>query len=259
MKPCKELKRLSREILMGNYRIAMGAMITVYLIPLLIELPFSSLLNTEYATPLQRVVYYLAEFLIQLIAGMLQLGFIIMLMSMVRKKDFSHRQIYYCFKQKSDHYIAGFFIKLVLDLISMAPFLYAYYTLDNYKDPSQVIQLTVLGAISVVLIVIVNLVYGLSLYVLIDNEDQSVISCYKTARQMIKGHKGKLLYIYLSFIGLEILSLLSLGIGALWVEPYRHVTLINFYREISEPDNNSNPDPIYRSPYEQNSSFNASV
>ena len=56
------------------------------------------------------------------------------------------------------------------------------------------------------------------------------LDCFKYSRTLIKEKKGKLFYLILSFIGLELLGLLSLGIGLLWVEPYKQQTLACFYR-----------------------------
>ena len=41
--PCKELKRIARDNLNGNYKIPMGAFLAATLIPLAVELPFSML------------------------------------------------------------------------------------------------------------------------------------------------------------------------------------------------------------------------
>lgn len=38
---------------------------------------------------------------------------------------------------------------------------------------------------------------------------------------------------YLSFLSLLLLCLLSFGIGALWVQPYQEQTLVNFYLDVT--------------------------
>ena len=49
----------------------------------------------------------------------------------------------------------------------------------------------------------------------------------------MKGHKGRLFYIVLSFLGMDILVLLSLGIGSLWIMPYQSQTYTLFYLDIT--------------------------
>ena len=55
----------------------------------------------------------------------------------------------------------------------------------------------------------------------------------------MKGHKLHLIYLYCSFIGMGILELLSIGIGALWIEPYKSQTFANFYLNVTEKTTSS--------------------
>ena len=45
----------------------------------------------------------------------------------------------------------------------------------------------------------------------------------------MKGHKGELFVLYLSFIGWWLVAAITFGIGALYVYPYQQVTSANFY------------------------------
>ena len=54
MKFSKELKRIARENLIGKYRIAMGALLITFLIPLIIEFPFSNLVSGDSPSPIQK-------------------------------------------------------------------------------------------------------------------------------------------------------------------------------------------------------------
>ena len=49
----------------------------------------------------------------------------------------------------------------------------------------------------------------------------------------MNGHRLRLLYLILSFIGLDILEVLSFGIGALWIEPYKMQTYALFYSDVA--------------------------
>lgn len=52
------------------------------------------------------------------------------------------------------------------------------------------------------------------------------------SRHLMNGFKAKLFFLDLSFIGWHILSLLTLGIGYLWLMPYIAATKAAFYREL---------------------------
>ena len=57
-KKSKELKRISRENLNGRYRLSMSVFLTVTLINLFSDLPFTYLLGNVYATKVQTFVAY---------------------------------------------------------------------------------------------------------------------------------------------------------------------------------------------------------
>lgn len=48
----------------------------------------------------------------------------------------------------------------------------------------------------------------------------------------MSGNKGRLFYIYLSYIPFLFLGTLSCGIALLWVIPYMNATLAEFYMDI---------------------------
>ena len=230
MKFSKELKRIARENLIGKYRIAMGALLITFLIPLIIEFPFSNLVSSDSPSPIQKGVYFVVEILIALISGVLSIGINYIHLNISRKKDISFGDVFVCFKSQTDRYIIGYAIYLLICVIAAIPGLAALYFARRSSDINTSILCIALNIISLLLEIIVSIVYGLLFYVMIDNQDLPVIKCFSTARSLIKHKKGKLFYIILSFIGLELLGILSFGIGLLWVEPYKQQTITSFYR-----------------------------
>ena len=53
---------------------------------------------------------------------------------------------------------------------------------------------------------------------------------------MMDGHKFEYFMLQLSFLGWGILSVLSLGIGFLWLNPYMNTTYAAFYKNLTEND-----------------------
>ena len=232
MKASKELKRISRENLMGHYRLSMGAFLITFLIPLMIELPFSMLLDTEYATSFQRILFLLAEFFISILAGMLQIGLYKFHLSMARHQPYGRSQVFYCFRNHSEKYVLGYLIALLINLIGLAPAIGAYFVFSNNPTSPDYLLLAGLCILSLLLSVVITLTWQFTFCVMLDNEDLNVLKCFRTARKLMRGNKLKLLYLYLSFIGMELLVVISLGVGALWVNPYRLQTMTNFYLEL---------------------------
>ncbi|WP_309398397.1 DUF975 family protein [Cerasicoccus maritimus] len=78
----------------------------------------------------------------------------------------------------------------------------------------------------------VQLKFGLSYFLLIDNPDLGVIETLKTSWHMMQGHTGKLFMLYISFIGWALLAMLTLGIGLFWLMPYAMVSFARFYDDL---------------------------
>ena len=68
-------------------------------------------------------------------------------------------------------------------------------------------------------------------YIIVEN-NIGVIESMKISMKMMKGYKLKYFTLGLSFIGWAILSILTLGIGLLWLIPYINLTFANFYKDI---------------------------
>lgn len=90
------------------------------------------------------------------------------------------------------------------------------------------------------LIIIVSLIFFLLIGILLfpmpylmAEEDCGIFDAVKRSFKIMKGHKGELFVLGLSFLGWLILSMLTLGIGLLWLLPYIHVTLRIYYLSIT--------------------------
>lgn len=74
--------------------------------------------------------------------------------------------------------------------------------------------------------------YSMTNYILEDEPTLSPNKAIDLSREMMKGHKFDLFYLYLSFIGWGILCLFTLGIGFLWLEPYILTAQASFYQDV---------------------------
>jgi len=85
---------------------------------------------------------------------------------------------------------------------------------------------------------IMNFAYAMTPYILEENPDISAWKASSKSREMMKGHKFDLFYLYLSFIGWGILSVLSCGIGFIWLVPYMQMSVAAFYNDLKGGDGN---------------------
>ena len=78
-----------------------------------------------------------------------------------------------------------------------------------------------------------GLMFSQTMFFLTDYIDIEAIQALKESVRIMRGKKGKLFYLQLSFIGIYLLGAIACGIGLLWVIPYMQVTMANFYRKIT--------------------------
>ena len=77
--------------------------------------------------------------------------------------------------------------------------------------------------------IIVYLMFSQAFYILSEGPSKSITQCINESVNLMNGHKWELFYLKLTFIGWWLLSLVTLGIAALWVSPYQKLTEANFY------------------------------
>lgn len=74
--------------------------------------------------------------------------------------------------------------------------------------------------------------YSMTPYILAENPELSASEAIHRSRMMMRGHKFDLFWLQLSFIGWVFLSLLTAGIGFLWMDPYYRTAQAAFYEEV---------------------------
>ena len=74
--------------------------------------------------------------------------------------------------------------------------------------------------------------YAMTYYISYDNPELSAEECINRSMKMMYGHKLDLFLLDLSFIGWILLSILTLGVGMLWVTPYMYTSRAKFYEEL---------------------------
>lgn len=229
----KELKRMARETLNNRYHLPMTAFFLSCLITILIEMPFSlSASNTP--TLSQYIITYAAEFFISLIAVVLNAGETFIHMNLSRKKAATVGQLFFAFKQHPERYIGAGLLSMLITLGSSLPFIGGFvFSLYTSSDIAYIIVLLVSGLLSIVLNVYFLLTYGMVFYFLIDYPEMKVIRAFRESRLLMKGQKGRFLYLQLSFFGWYLLILLSFGVASLWIIPYQNQTLVKFYSDLT--------------------------
>jgi uncharacterized membrane protein len=72
----------------------------------------------------------------------------------------------------------------------------------------------------------------MAFYIRNDHPEYTATEAITKSREMMKGYKGKLFLLDLSFIGWIIVGILCCGVGTLWVYPYQQMARAHFYQEL---------------------------
>jgi len=80
--------------------------------------------------------------------------------------------------------------------------------------------------------IIAGLSYRMTFYIIADDNSISASEAIEKSKKMMMGYKGKLFLMFLTFAGLGLLCLLTLGIGFIWLFPYASISVAKFYDDI---------------------------
>lgn len=111
---------------------------------------------------------------------------------------------------------------------------------DGYKQWGRVFFTYILMYIYIILwsmlLIIPGIIkefsYAMTPYILKDNPELSYNAAIEESMRMMKGNKARLFWLYLSFIGWFILSILTFGIGLILLLPYVETSVAHFYEDL---------------------------
>ena len=88
--------------------------------------------------------------------------------------------------------------------------------------------------------------YAMTSYILAENPELTASEAIEQSKQMMSGNRWRLFCLQFSFIGWDLLCSLTLGIGNLWLRPYKQAATAAFYREVSGTEHIITPgEPTY--------------
>ena len=115
-----------------------------------------------------------------------------------------------------------------------------WHLFDGYKDFLRIFLATFLCELAILIGLCLLIVPGIILatgllmtdFILKDDPEISALDAMMKSWKMTNGHKAELFYLFLSFIGWIILSILTLGIGFLLLYPYMQSALAHVYEDL---------------------------
>ena len=155
------------------------------------------------------MLYLICTVIVSLLLTIFTTGYIKMLLNISRGQNALLGDLAYGFSHQPDRVIL---LVILTELIAAACVL-----------PG--ILLLIIGVLANFLPVTVIGIY-------LDAPEKGVIQLMRESRHLMKGHKIRLFYLGISFLGLILLSALTCFLGMFWLMPYMGMTSIQFYRNL---------------------------
>lgn len=75
--------------------------------------------------------------------------------------------------------------------------------------------------------------YAMTPFIMAENPEMTASEAITASKEMMNGHKGELFTLDLTFIGWDLLCLLTLNIGHIWLNPYKNAAYAVFYKDLT--------------------------
>lgn len=181
-----------------------------------------------------------SNFLIFVLFTLFQAGQYFIALNIARRGRASISDLFLAFRYEPG---TAVLISLVISAIQSLCLFPLHYLLINILfvgtvfgigSPLMLAGILALGAvISLILEAVIALTYSQAMMLYIDHQDYSALRCLHESRLLMHGKRLRLFLLNLSFAGYYLLAVLSLGIGFIWVVPYRNVTVAEFYMDLT--------------------------
>ncbi len=262
MKSSAELKFEARQQLKGRWSGPVVASLVFFIVTFAVAIVLS-------------FIPFIGIFSIVLTAP-LSLGIITFYIKFTNYENVDVPQIFSGFNRWTDSVVLTFLVGL-FTFLWILPFFIVYiiclFLFINNSNPYNIIYVSnirnisniILGLVAFIALIISAVIstikalsYSMALYVLAENPTMKPLDAIKWSKKLTCGHKGRIFYIQLSFIGWSILCIFTLGIGYLWLYPYMSVTMVNLYNELKDlnpeyygntVEENNNNNPYYNTEY----------
>lgn len=225
--PNSMIKAAARGQLLGKYPTVVFAYLmsefTIY------ALSYISRNTLDLSRTVSIVIFILLQFILILLSGILLCGQNYLYLNIARNKPFSPQDVWYGLTHLADRIlIIELLIAFHIFLRSLPSILLLALWFHTKSIIAGFFAAAFLG-ITVVYAVLILLGYSQTLFLILEDPSASLEEVLEAGPLLMHGNVLSYLKLLISFIGLFILSILSFGLGFLWVMPYFHASRTNFY------------------------------
>ncbi|MGL4912121.1 MAG: DUF975 family protein, partial [Romboutsia sp.] len=210
-----QLKQRSKNQLKGNWKVPVLIML-IYSVSLIIL----SMIQNNFDSTLGIFIGFLISIVFEVWAFVGLSKFFLKFIEKQGKATFEDVLVSKCILLKSLGFIilmsiVGMIIGIIIGFSIIA---FVLNAATSYGNISVLCWLfgTIIIALAI-MVTIISLAISMTSYILVEKEELGLFEAIGLSIKMMKGHKWELFLIQLSFIGWAILTILTLGIGYLWL------------------------------------------
>lgn len=245
-KSSAELKRMARGQLLGKYGILIGATLIVSLITFAVTFTLNTIIafTIGYKQVTGYLVYYAFLFFFQLFLSIFNVGYARLYLNVACNRPYQISDIFYGFQAHPGKAILLTLFQSLIGVVCSIPFCIAAGIYMATRSPFVIVFMVITAIIALALGIFFSLMFSQVFYLLVDLPRYSAWELMKISAKIMKGHKGRLFCLDLSFIGLTLLSICTCNIALLWVTPYMMTTKSYFYLNLMSPEVKPTPEDI---------------
>ncbi len=252
-----ELKRRAKRTLKGRYGLCIGiqfiecaifvlASLAYILVSISMGLMKSPFLGGAHSVSAGyvalRIMVYLSILVILSVYGLVMPGILKIYLDMSTGHTARLSDLLFAFQNKPHRFLALYFINLLIGFIWGVPYFVLLIVAVITDFIPVMVVLLVLTYLLLIIGSIISMLYlSQSMFLLIESPDLRVWESLKESAAMMKGNKGGLFYLNLSFIGMMVLGYCSMGIGFFWIIPYIRATMTEYYKDLKERRSRNTP------------------
>lgn len=234
-KTSAQLKALAKESLMGKYPVAVVATLLYTLITYIIT-EISSvflLIPGIFGT----ILYYLSIFIVSVFSGIFAYGFNCVFLKISCNVPAKASDLYLGFSNNTKEVFKAQLWRAFISYVAFVP----YYVFNEIATEDQLMNYiglyALLFGIGLLGQFMVMLLYNQTFFIMLDFPEYNAKKALTFSRELMKGNKGRFIYLLVSFIPLFLLGMLSCCVGFLWIIPYMQATLAQFYLDLVQNKN----------------------
>lgn len=181
------------------------------------------------------VILYIASFLVAILNGLFTMGCFLFYLNIVSGQRYSIGDLFFAFRGNFSKNLTVIVATVLPQIVLMLPYNVCSYFFQRTHDFIWMFLTLVFLIVGIVIYVPIDLALSMSPMLLLDFPQYSAKEVLQHSIQIMKGNKGRLFLLELSFIPIYLLCAFSFAIGYLWAMPYMQMTYVLFYLDLMNP------------------------